>query len=258
MLTFEIPANETFPTLSQAPVSEAVLEVRGRAEVPWKEDVITDELKQRLPDYPAAESLRGMMTEMRFESGAALASRAEDLGWLGLVMRPDEKNAVAQFQRDTFVFSRLAPYPGWDRFIAEGLRLLTIHREVVKPLEVARIGLRFINRIPLHGPVIKIEDYLEAAPREPRGLELPFSGFLHRDTFAVPGHDYGVQVTRTIQPSPGDGGAQFAVIVDVDVFSTLPWAGSEAELKHRLTEMRWLKNKAFFGSLTTQAQARLA
>jgi uncharacterized protein (TIGR04255 family) len=260
MRPFEIRVDETFPALRQAPVIEAVLEVRGRAEVAWKEDVITGEFQRRLPEYPVVESMRGMMTEMRLEPGSALASRSEDLGWLGLVMLPEDRRAAVQFQRDTFVFSKLAPYPGWDDFVGEGKRLFAVHREVARPLEMARIGLRFINRIPIQGSAVKIEDYLVAAPREPEGLVLPYSGFLHRDTFSVPGHEYGVQITRTIQPQvvgAGAGGAQFDLILDVDVVSTLPWSGSDSELTHRLSEMRWLKNKAFFGSLTEQAKTLL-
>jgi len=259
MMPLEIRVDETFPALRQAPVIEAVIEVRGRAEVSWKEDLIAGDLRRRLPEYPAVESMRGMMTEMRLEPGAAPASRSEDLGWLGLVMHPEDRKTTVQFQRDTFVFSRLAPYPGWNDFVREGLRLLAVHREVARPLEMARIGLRFINRIPLHGSAVKIEDYLVSAPREPEGLVLPYSQFLHRDTFAVPGHQYGVQITRTVQPQAADDGdAQFALILDVDVFSTAPWSGSDAELTRRLSEMRWLKNKAFFGSLTRQAKDSLA
>jgi uncharacterized protein (TIGR04255 family) len=163
-----------------------------------------------------------------------------------------------RFQQDTFVFSRLAPYPGWADFIAEGLRLFGFHQNVVNLSEITRIGIRFINRIPVSGPIVKIDDYLVAAPRVPEELGLPYLGFFHLDTFTVPGHDYGLQVTRTIQPEMvGCAEAKSALIVDVDVFSTRVWSGSISELTVRLSEMRWLKNKAFFGSLTPQAKVLL-
>jgi uncharacterized protein (TIGR04255 family) len=252
-----IQTDEAFPTFSQAPVTEAVLELRSRVETEWEEGRITALLKERLPQFPKVEALRGMMTEMRFEPGAAPAQSAKDIGWIGLVMRPEDGKQVARFQRDTFAFSQLSPYPGWNTFVDRALDLWRVHETETKPSEIARIGLRFINRIDLTGPVVKLEDYLVAAPKEPDGLVLPFAGFLHRDTLAVPGHDYSVQITRTIQPPTVEDPLRFGLIIDIDVFSTKPWAGTTEELRSRLLQMRWLKNKAFFGSLTSQAKSRL-
>jgi uncharacterized protein (TIGR04255 family) len=257
MTDFLLEPNEVFPTLSQAPVTEAVLELRCRAETEWEEKRVTALLQQQLPDYHKVESLRGMMTEMRLEPGSAPSHRAEDLGWLGLVMRPEDGKQVARFQRDTFAFNQLSPYPGWDTFVERALTLWSVHERMTTPAEIARIGLRFINRIDLVGPTVKLEDYLVASPKEPDGLMLPFAGFLHRDTLAVPGHEYSVQITRTIQPPTGEEPLKFGLIIDIDVFSTKPWAGTTEELRSRLLQMRWLKNKAFFGSLTPQAQSRL-
>jgi uncharacterized protein (TIGR04255 family) len=257
MNNFVLQPDEAFPTLSQAPVTEAVLELRSRAETEWDEERMTALLKERLPQFPKVESLHGMMTEMRFEPGAAPAQSAKDLGWLGLVMRPEDGKQVVRFQRDTFAFSQLSPYPGWNTFVDRALDLWRVHESGTQPVEIARIGLRFINRIDLTGPEVKLEDYLVAAPKEPDGLALPLSGFLHRDTLSVPGHDFAVQITRTIQPPAGDASLKSGLIIDVDVFSTKPWAGTTEELRSRLLQMRWLKNKAFFGSLTPQAKSRL-
>jgi hypothetical protein len=43
------------------------------------------------------------------------------------------------------------------------------------------------------------------------------------------------------------------LILDVDVFTTQPLEPKLGTLEERLTEMRWLKNKVFFGSVTSSA-----
>jgi uncharacterized protein (TIGR04255 family) len=80
---------------------------------------------------------------------------------------------------------------------------------------------------------------------------LPFHGFMHHDVLAVPGHPYAINVIRTIQTPPNTDAS--AVILDIDVFTLQPFQFREAILEERLPEMRWLKNKVFFGSVTPKA-----
>jgi uncharacterized protein (TIGR04255 family) len=257
MTPLTIQSEEEFGRLMLAPVTEAVLEIRGRAETEWEEERVTAFLKEQLPGFPKQDSQRSLRAEMRFGPGVLPKPSAQDLGWSGVTTRSQDQRQVVCFQKDGFAFSQLAPYPGWQSFLEGALALWKVHQAVAAPSEFARIGLRYINRIDLSGPMINLEDYLVAAPKEPEGLVLPFSGFLHRDTLTVPGHDYGVQITRTIQPSGESDPPKLGLIIDIDVFSTKPWVGSTDDLVQRLKEMRWLKNKAFFGSLTPQAKALL-
>ena len=81
-------------------------------------------------------------------------------------------------------------------------------------------------------------------------LELPYHGFLHHDTLAVPGYPYAMNVIRTIQTAPNQ---PLAVILDIDVFTAEAFELQTELLAQRLQEMRWLKNKAFFGSITSKA-----
>jgi uncharacterized protein (TIGR04255 family) len=56
-----------------------------------------------------------------------------------------------------------------------------------------------------------------------------------------------------VQPIQGVGSKGFGLLLDIDVFSTEPIELRDDLLLKRLFEMRWLKNKAFFGSITPQA-----
>jgi hypothetical protein len=84
--------------------------------------------------------------------------------------------------------------------------------------------VRFINRItPVE--VTRLANYLTQAPKPPKGLTLPLSGYLHQDTFGVPDHSYAVNVIQTIQPQPTSTGTESAsLILDIDVFVAQPFA----------------------------------
>lgn len=249
--------NEKFDHLSKAPVVEAVLELRCRVEKEWDEVHTTKRLKELLPEFTKVESLRTVKHEVAIEPGMAPVQNATDLGWVGVVMKTEDEKQIVRFERDKFSFSQLAPYPGWNTFIERALKLWNVRAAETGQDEIARIGLRFINRIAAGGPNEDLQKVLVAAPVKPEGFPLPFGGFLHRDVFDVPGYDYAVLTTRTIQPVASDTAAVLGLIIDIDVFTTKPVTLTIEELRARLQEMRWLKNKTFFGSLTNEAKSNL-
>ena len=245
----EIQITESFPHLAHAPITEAVLEVKTRAEGPWEEAEIREALGAQLPDYPKMESRREMEQKVLVQPGKIPEHTVNDLGWTGIGCRSEDEKQVGQFHRDAFSFSRLQPYETWEQFEAEAVRLWRIHAALARPSEVQRVGLRFINKIPVPTGGLDLDDYLVTAPRDPKDLPLPFAGFFHHDVLAVPGHAYGINLIRTIQP-PLDPKGGPTLILDIDVFTTEPFGFVEEVLEQRLAEMRWLKNKVFFGSIT--------
>ena len=74
-----------------------------------------------------------------------------------------------------------------------------------------------------------------------------------RTRLAVPGHPYAINVIRTIQQLNGGVDVGVALILDIDVFTTQGFDLDNTVRERRLLEMRWLKNKAFFGSITEKA-----
>ncbi|MGH8728205.1 MAG: TIGR04255 family protein [Burkholderiales bacterium] len=243
--------SEEFPRLAHAPIVEAVIEIRASAEAPLEEAVILERLKSRLPDYPASRSQQSIQLEFKVEPGKTPEQTIHNLGWRGLRFESADRLHIAQFNRDLFSFSRLRPYDRWNQFSAEALRLWQIYSELAQPIVVQRLGLRFINRmaVPSEG---RLEDYMQVPPQTPRGLDIPFANFLHHDTVVVPGHPYAINVIKTVQLPQVPGNESAALILDIDAYTTQPFEQSEDVLKTRLAEMRWLKNKAFFGSITQQ------
>jgi uncharacterized protein (TIGR04255 family) len=163
------------------------------------------------------------------------------------------KDRRVQFSREGLFFSKLQPYQSWNQFSGDALRLWNIYAEVARPLEMQRIGLRFINKIQLPPRELDFEKYIQPHPVPPVGLEPSFLGFFHQDTLGVPDHPYAINIVRTIQPPPNPLTDGSGLIIDIDAFTTQSFENGLGVLEQRLAELRWLKNKAFFGSVTPAA-----
>lgn len=252
MEQFLIDVEEKFPHLPKAPIVEAVVDIRTNAEAPWEEANIQNQLKKELPDYPKIMSQRKFTQEIKIGLGLETGGKQSfhDLGWNGCRLQSKDQLNIAQFNRDGFVFSRLMPYENWEQLTKERMRLWDIYISLAHPSGIQRIGLRFINKIvrPMSG--LKLEDYYKNPPNSPEGLDFPFAGFMHHDTLMVPGYPYKINIIKTIQNSLSAEKKDIGLIVDIDVFTNEPFSLQKDDLDKRLSEMRWLKNKIFFGSIT--------
>jgi len=235
---------ELFPRLSHAPIMEAVIDVRARSEKEWNHESIKERLIKILPDYPKIEEQRALMAEFMADPHNSPQAMTKDIDLKGYIFRATDNPQVAQFQREGFIFSRLEPYENWDSFVEEASRLWQIHREIFTPSDISRLGVRFINRIeaPLSA---KIQDILKDPPNPPCGFKWSFNNFFHRDIFSVPDTQYKVNLIRLLEKSE----TQASYIIDIDVYTLLLLEPDRVWGEH-INEMRYLKNKVFFGSIT--------
>src|ERR1051325_2838740 len=106
---FKIDLAQTFPHLARAPIVEAVIEIRTRAQSAWEESSVTQRLKAALPEYPTVHSMNAVHGELIFGAQATPQGAVHELGWNGLRFQSADKLHVAHFNRDSFVLSRLRP-----------------------------------------------------------------------------------------------------------------------------------------------------
>jgi uncharacterized protein (TIGR04255 family) len=246
----KIDLAESFQHLEHAPIVEAVIEIRTRIESPWEESALGEQLKAKLPGYPKIISQGEFRHEVKLKPGKPPEQLFHDLGWRGLRLHSADGRYIAQFNREGFVFSRLQPYESWDQFKEEAMRLWKVHAELAKVLEVQRLGVRFINRITLPVGEVSLDDYLRVPPQPPGELDLPIMSFFHQDRLLVTGHPYAINIVKTVQPPQGSGSDGGGLILDIDVSTIEPFEQRTNAIDKCLAEMRWLKNKVFYSSLT--------
>ncbi len=248
----KIDLTEQFEHLAKAPIVEAAIEIRARAEGPWDEAAISQQIKSRLSDYPKVTSLKQIQQEIKLQFGKPAEGLTRDLGWRGLQFQSEDGRRAVQFNRDAFVFNQLPPYEGWEALLSEAMRLWQIHAGLARPSEAQRLGLRFINRIVMPANDPNFENYIRPHAVPPSNLDLPFVGFFHQDSLAVPGYPYLINIIRMIEPAH-DQLSGAAIILDIDVFTAQPFELRDDKPQVYLAEMRNLKNKIFFGSITEKS-----
>ena len=241
-----IDLEEKFRHLSKAPIVEAVLDLRVACSAELDESSLQNQLKERLPDYPKHD----MVQETEVQLSPKRTKVIKDLVHVGLKFQSEDSFYVVQFNKDSFVFSRLKPYENWKKFSQEALRLWKIYCELLKPTEIGRIGLRFINRLAVEQEQkVELADYYKRPPRPIEGLNWPLSGYLHRDVLQVLGTPYSVNVIKTVQRTQQEAG----LLLDIDVFMGKRLSFNELRISEHMNKMRWVKNKVFFSSLTEKA-----
>jgi uncharacterized protein (TIGR04255 family) len=245
----KIDFSETFPHLSKAPIVEAVIDFRALPTVPCEQAQFETYFKREFSDYPTAQIQNRHNFELKANLGGQPEAVQPTSWWQGLVFQSSDKLRVVQCQRDGFSFSRLPPYDVWDSFAGEALSLWKKYAALTKSIEIQRVGVRFINRLILKPEWPKLDDYLINAPRSIAENALPLAGFFHSYTFFIPDNNYLVNLNLALQPADGVNPTA-AIIVDTDVFTTNAISSTENILETKLIEMRWLKNKIFFATLT--------
>lgn len=249
-----IDTTEEFQHLPGAPIVEAVIHWQARPTVELDRTRFVGALKERLGDYPFSKELRTYALEAAVNAGS-LTAKTQPEQWAGVRLESTDRRYVAQFRRDGLAVSRLHPYEDWKRFSSEALRLWDVYIELAAPADIARLGVRFINRV---GPVdpASLEDWLQYSPRRLSTLGMPVADFFYRSTHQVPGHPYRVTVTDALESMNPDGSRDCSLIVDIDAFTTRGFSLNDDSLGIHLENLRWLKNKAFFGLLTGKAVDR--
>lgn len=152
------------------PIVEVVCEFRFIPSEPWDLTVpglVYDRLKEEFPiRRPVMRTVE--KTDASQPQGIKKSMRVEQ--WTQF-LRTDER-ALVQIGPDTLAVNHLAPYPTWEEFEPVIHRCFDAFLSVAKPNGLARIGLRYINRIEIPGKEISLNEYLSFLPQfeaEPPG-----------------------------------------------------------------------------------------
>ncbi|MDA0348828.1 MAG: TIGR04255 family protein [Verrucomicrobia bacterium] len=171
-------------------------------------------------------------------------------GVKALQFQSEDGKQLVQFRTNGFSFNRLAPYDGLDKYLPEVKAKWELFSELVKPVQIRKIGLRTINRIllPLEGGKVKLDDFLKVGPRLPDEDTLTFVGFLNQHMALEAGTGNHVNIVLTTQQSTKEG---LPLILDIDAFRPCqsdppPWE----KILEIITSLRSLKNRGFRNTLT--------
>jgi len=238
------PARERH--LKHAPIMEAVIDIRVTLPPEFGIEEFKPLVEIAKKDYP--DLGKRVQAQFQFSASPAMQSSSAERRQDGWVLKNAEGNQLLQFRLDGFTLNRLPQYPRWEDLIEEAMRWWRQYEALAKPSEVTRIGVRYINRLPL--PDSDLTKYVLALPLVPPHVEGEASYFFQQ-VILKPAPDLTLQITQSIEEALDDGKQPY--ILDIDVGRTGQIASDNAGLLAQFEELRHYKNTVFFNSISEEA-----
>lgn len=192
--------------LARAPIVEAVIDFRTRPSSELNLPVFA-ELSELGEGYLAAKDINLIEIGWKQSPGRKPESQEVDHGRIGYRYESLDGKHIAQFRKDGFTFSRLAPYTRWEEVFGEASRLYRVFVKAGQPEEITRIAVRYINRLALpEADVGNFSKYLAAPPPIPREVPAFLNGFLTRVQIQDPETSISGKITQTLDKDWGRTG----------------------------------------------------
>jgi uncharacterized protein (TIGR04255 family) len=169
-----------------------------------------------------------------------------------LFLHDDEKQLV-QVRHQGFSFNRLAPYSSLDDYLPEIENTWRTFAEIILPVSLKEVRLRYINRVllPLDGGTVDLDLYLKVGPRLPDST-LRLGSFLTQQSILDP--DTGHEVNLVLAGQAEND--KFPIILDIGVTSRAAADPNDwPKLRSKIESLRSLKNRIFFNMLTERCLA---
>lgn len=235
--------------LENAPVVEGLIDFRVRPGDGISLGAL-ENLGRAIEDrYPVRKEAKRFHSSIEVKDGAQ-ASNSITSELIGYRFERSDARSIVQVQLGGFSLSHLAPYDAWESLIADAQVIWKEYQDIVKPSRVVRVATRFINRIelPLSGE-LDFDEFLSVGPRVPQGLAQNVGEFLTRIAVADPKSGATVVVIQALE-SFNPKNSTLPVLLDIDVFKDVEFDPDSLDHWKLLSELRHLKNQAFFSSIT--------
>ena len=244
-------AMPNYASLSKAPVVEAIIEIKARMARPTGTDVYAAFQDRWKEKYPTAQQIRFVATHLHFNADAAVTNDVSH-SVVGVRLDDEAGQWVVQGKSDGLTVSRLTPYESWERLVAVVQELWPTYVELFRPEAVLRLGVRYINMIPLPDKnAIDLDAVLTAGPKIPAQLSQDLSEFMTRLVLPVSGADSTVTIQQALGAiAGGEAAGKPCVVLDIDAACEQVFGVDSPEMWTKLADLRNAKNLAFFSSLT--------
>lgn len=240
--------------LPKAPITEALIDIR--VEVPDGTEVqsLSAFREEVCGDYPTCRERRKWHGQLVFRKTEAPAVQAAAEGPDGYLLTSKDGNQIVQARLDGFTFSRLKPYETWERLRGSARRLWKPYCHAAKPAAITRIAVRYVNRLELPIPIKDFREWTLTAPEIAPDLPQDLAGFFMRLNLSFEDPKGFVNITQTIEP--GEYDECVPLIFDIDAFWPQRFDPDDEKAWHKLEDLRAIKNRVFFGSITDKMQER--
>ncbi len=230
---------------SRAPITEAVIDIQAQLPQEVKLDALAQVYSGLQAQYPKSEEM--LIIQGQMIAGASVGATASQ-SQIGYRFFSKDQKQILQVRLDGFTFSRLAPYDCWETFRDEAKRLWSIYESLTYPEAIARLGIRYINRLDIPLPVGDLKDYLRTFPEVSPDLPQGLNGYFMQ--LQIPQENLAAMLVlyQAIVPPPTPDFV--SILLDLDLFLERDIPSDEIGLWNILEQMHEQKNKAFEACIT--------
>ncbi|MFE1744384.1 TIGR04255 family protein [Coleofasciculus sp. H7-2] len=234
---------------SRAPITEAVIDLRVQLPEEVKLDTLAQVYLTIQTDYPIREDM--FVVEGLMIAGASVGATASQTQ-IGYRFSSSNQKQIFQARLDGFSFSQLAPYDSWETFREQAHRLWSIYRSLTNPKAIARIAVRYINRLDIPLPLNDFKDYLRTVPEVSPDLPQGLSGYFMQ--LQIPQHDLEAMLVlnQAIVPPPAPD--VVSVLLDIDVFRERDIPNDQVGLWNYLEQLHIRTDQVFEACITDRTR----
>lgn len=245
------------PNYKKPPVREALIDIRVDR-LPSTVLPELERLHEKLnTNYPSKQTTYEIEARLEIHE-ASFAARQKSRGIIGYRFISSDSKKIVQSKLDGFTFNRLKPdpdegWPGWETLREEAKNAWDLYVEIIKPREITRLAVRYINQIVVRAASIELDEYFTAPPRVPK--ELPYQGldnFFGRVGISIP--DLSATAVITHAPAPKPFPNSVTIILDIDIFRQQRMVLDSSIIWETLDRFRDLKNNVFEACLHQKAK----
>ena len=241
-------AVDTYNHYDNAPIVEAILDASIQRASPIQMDELAEVVagREKYPQRVELVTASGQMTVGPTVSASATTQR------LGYQFLSADKKLVVHCKIDGLAVSRLAPYTSWNDVYAEYARQWDRYVEIVKPDQVMKIAVRYVNRFDLPGNRVELSDYFRTYPEVSEDIKYDLSGFLNQLHIPMPDIQGQAIITQARVPPPDD--SVISVLLDIAVSMAVQSPTETLDLESKMNILRLRKNELFEACMKTQAR----
>lgn len=232
----------SYPTITEAICDFHFHFLEGKE---WEPSLPEELFKHIQDDYPEMESV--------FEMGLQLESRPAGTGTTFLPqsqkVRFKHRNRplVLQFAENSLSVSTLFPYQGWKRMREDVLSTWRRVEEILHPVQVDRVGLRYINAFKKEDMNERLSDWLVATEYIPEGIVRSESGYFLRSQSRLDTENV-LMITLGDVKSASSNDEYGSIIFDIDRIAEKVIAPGTGKLEEVLEQLHEDVREVFFSA----------
>lgn len=237
--------------LKNPPIIEAVLSIE-LAPV----DFDPSKLKEIYPSiqdvFQNPKDIKAAKLEMQNVFSPDGATRITDQGIVGYRFDSLDQAKALQLYQNAYYYSSLGQYKGWENFKEEAQKYWRLYTNIRFNSLPRKLRIRYTNliKIPLLGGKVDIDEYLRLGPKEPLEKKFLLSQFVCKNTLMDESGKFVIDLILADQKT-NDPNHLF-VLIDIQVNHSVKEDEVLDPFGEPLEQMRDLKNKIFFDSITNK------